>query len=163
MLCIAREAGAVLRTVDCKFTTSETNWHSGARLCSSARDSGVSVRQWCQKQVGNVSSYYKWQQKVFDITKAQHKRFGTSSKKSDVCLLDLLSLLFNEVEVYDTLEEASNTTIVVVNKWHKKNEYTMNIILENIPVEWVAHRLEGDNLVCSSVCAHDRNRQRGGQ
>ena len=40
------------------------------------RDSGLSVRQWCQEHGVNISSYYKWQRKVYAAAKArQESRF----------------------------------------------------------------------------------------
>ena len=40
-----------------------------AQVVSQCRDSGVSVRQWCQENGVNVSSYYKWQRKVYAALK----------------------------------------------------------------------------------------------
>ena len=45
-----------------------------AQVVSQCRDSGVSVRQWCQENGVNVSSYYKWQRKVYAAAQDQQER-----------------------------------------------------------------------------------------
>ena len=45
-----------------------------AQVVSQCRDSGLLVRQWCQEYGVNVSSYYKWQRKVYATAKAQQER-----------------------------------------------------------------------------------------
>lgn len=44
-----------------------------AQTVAQCRDSGLSVRQWCQEHGVNVSSYYKWQRKVYATAKAQRE------------------------------------------------------------------------------------------
>ena len=44
-----------------------------AQVVPQCRDSGVSVRQWCQENGVNVSSYYKWQRKVYAAAQAQQE------------------------------------------------------------------------------------------
>ena len=81
---------------------------------------------------------------------ARHKQFGASSEKSEDTLMEQLSFLFNEAEVFSAAdkEEAENITVVAAHKRHKKHEYTLDNIPEDIPKERVEHRLEGENLVC---------------
>ena len=81
---------------------------------------------------------------------ARHKQFGTSSEKSEEPLMEQLSFLFNEAEVFSAAEEeeAENVTVVAAHKRHKKHEYTLDNIPEDIPKERVEHRLEGEDLVC---------------
>ena len=43
------------------------------QIVSQCRDSGLSVRQWCQEHGVNVSSYYKWQRKVYSMAQAQQE------------------------------------------------------------------------------------------
>lgn len=43
------------------------------QIVSQCRDSGLSVRQWCQEHAVNVSSYYKWQRKVYAMAQAQQE------------------------------------------------------------------------------------------
>ena len=79
---------------------------------------------------------------------ANHKRFGTSSEKSEETLMEQLSFLFNEAEVFAAAAEKEEITAVAAHKRHKKHEYTMDTIPEDISVERIEHRLEGDELVC---------------
>ena len=80
---------------------------------------------------------------------ANHKRFGASSEKSGETLMEQLSFLFNEAEVFAAAAEEKETTEVAAHKRRKKNnDYTMDTLPENLPVERIEHRLEGDELVC---------------
>ena len=82
---------------------------------------------------------------------ARHKQFGASSEKSEDTLMEQLSFLFNEAEVFSAAEkeEAENVTVVAAHKRHKKHKYTLDNIPEGIPVEQVEHRLEGEDLICT--------------
>ena len=44
--------------------------------------------------------------------------------------------------------EEEDVTVVAAHKRHKKHEYTLDNIPENMPKEQVEHRLEGEDLVC---------------
>ena len=44
-----------------------------AQIVSRCRGSGLSVRQWCQENGINTSSYYKWQRKVYAAAQAQQE------------------------------------------------------------------------------------------
>ena len=81
---------------------------------------------------------------------ARHKQFGASSEKSEDSLMEQLSFLFNEAEVFSAAEKETteNTTVVAAHTRHKKHEYTLDSIPEDIPKERVEHRLEGEDLVC---------------
>ena len=72
---------------------------------------------------------------------ARHKQFGASSEKSEDTLMEQLSFLFNEAEVFSAAEKEEETTEVKAHKRHKKHEYTLDNIPEGIPVEQVEHRL----------------------
>ena len=78
---------------------------------------------------------------------ARHKRFGTSSEQSDDSVMEQLSFLFDEAEVYQAAEE-EQSTVVAEHKRHKKHEYALNHIPDDIPTERVEHRLEGAQLIC---------------
>ena len=79
---------------------------------------------------------------------ANHKRFGASSEKREETLMEQLSFLFNEAEVF-AADEAEESTEVAGHKRRKKNnDYTMDTLPENLPVERIEHRLEGNDLVC---------------
>ena len=64
--------------------------------------------------------------------------------------MDQLSLLFNEAEVYaDKAAEADDGSVAVAaHKRHKKHEYTLDHLPENVPVEVVEHRLPEEELTC---------------
>ena len=81
---------------------------------------------------------------------ARHKQFGASSEKSEDSLMEQLSFLFNEAEVFSAAakEEAEKVTVVAAHKRHKKHEYTLDNIPEGIETKQVEHRLEGEDLVC---------------
>ena len=80
---------------------------------------------------------------------ANHKRFGASSEKSGETLMEQLSFLFNEAEVFAAADEEKEATEVAAHKRRKKNnDYTMDSIPEDLPVERIEHRLEGKELVC---------------
>ncbi len=80
---------------------------------------------------------------------ARHKQFGTSSEKSEDTLMEQLSFLFNEAEVFAEVSTKQEEAVVVAaHKRHKKHEYTLDNIPEGIPTKQVEHRLEGEELVC---------------
>ena len=80
---------------------------------------------------------------------ARHKQFGSSSEKSEEPLMEQLSFLFNEAEVFaETKAEEAHVTVVAAHKRHKKHEYTLDSIPEDMPTKQVEHRLEGEDLVC---------------
>lgn len=80
---------------------------------------------------------------------ARHKQFGASSEKSEDTLVEQLSFLFNEAEVFaETKVEEDSAVVVAAHKRHKKHEYALDTIPEGIPTEQVEHCLEGEALVC---------------
>ena len=81
---------------------------------------------------------------------ARHKQFGASSEKSEDTLMEQLSFLFNEAEAFCAAEKEAeeNATVVAAHKRHKKHEYTLDNIPEDMPKERMEHRLEGETLVC---------------
>ena len=79
---------------------------------------------------------------------ARHKRFGASSEKSEDSLVEQLSFLFNEAEVFAAAKDEEDATVVAAHKRHKKHEYTLDVIPEDLPRERIEHRLEGEDLVC---------------
>lgn len=79
---------------------------------------------------------------------ARHKRFGESSEKTDESVMEQLSFLFNEAEVFSAAgQEEPEATDVAGHKRHKKHTYTLDTIPEGIPTKQVEHRLEGEELV----------------
>ena len=56
------------------------------QIVSDCRDSGMSVRQWCQEHGINISSYYKWQRKVYAMVQAQQEvQFAEVTPVQAVC------------------------------------------------------------------------------
>ena len=84
------------------------------------------------------------------IRLSRYKRFGASSEQTSEDGIDQLSLLFNEAEVYADQEAKEDDVSVAVaaHKRHKKHEYTLNELPENVPVEIVEHRLPEEELIC---------------
>ena len=57
-----------------------------AQIVSQCRDSGLGVRQWCQERGINISSYYKWQRKVYALAQAQQEaQFAEITPAQPVC------------------------------------------------------------------------------
>ena len=81
---------------------------------------------------------------------SRQKRFGASSERASEDAMEQLSLLFNEAEVYadQAAKEEDGSVTVAAHKRHKKHEYTLDHLPENVPVEVVEHRLPGEELVC---------------
>ena len=81
---------------------------------------------------------------------SRHKQFGASSEKSSEDDMEQLSLLFNEAEFYSDFAKAKeeSVTVVAAHKRHKKHEYALDNLPENIPVEVTEHRLDKEELTC---------------
>ena len=81
---------------------------------------------------------------------SRQKRFGASSERSSEDAMEQLSLLFNEAEVYadQAAKEDDGSVVVAAHKRHKKHEYTLDHLPENVPVEVVEHRLSEEELAC---------------
>ena len=81
---------------------------------------------------------------------ARHKQFGSSSEKSEDTLMEQLSFLFNEAEVFSAAEKETerNVTVVAAHQRHKKHEYTLDNIPDGMETRQVEHRLDGEDLVC---------------
>ncbi len=85
------------------------------------------------------------------IRLARHKRFGATSEHIDDEGMEQLSLLFDEAEVYAAQaakEDAEEGVLVASHRRHKKHEYALENLPENIPVEVEEHRLPESELVC---------------
>ena len=105
-----------------------------------------------QEQIAELKSQNGWLMEQLRL--ARQKRFGASSEQSSEDALEYLGCLFNEVEVYADQEakestEAEESVAVAAHKRHKKHEYTLDKMRENIPVEVVEHRLTEEERACS--------------
>ena len=81
---------------------------------------------------------------------SRQKRFGASSERTSEEAVEQLSLLFNEAEVYadQAVEVDDGSVAVAAHKRHKKHEYTLDHLPENVAVEVVEHRLPEEERVC---------------
>ena len=81
---------------------------------------------------------------------SRHKRFGASSEHIDGDAMEQLSLLFNEAEFFceDIKTAEPEAVTVAAYKRHKKHEYTLDNLPDNVPTEVVEHRLKDADLVC---------------
>ena len=84
------------------------------------------------------------------IRLSRQKRFGASSERTPEEDMEQLSLLFNEAEVYadQIAKEADSSVVVAAHKRHKKHEYTLDELPENVSVEVVEHRLAEEERTC---------------
>ena len=103
-----------------------------------------------EEQQGRIA---RLEQQVSVLTEAlrlaQHKRFGATSEKSEEAIMEQLSWLFNEAEFFaEAKAKDENITEVTAHKRHKKHEYTLDSIPEDLPIERIEHCLEGEDLVC---------------
>ena len=96
----------------------------------------------------NMQAQIHWLMEQLRLSR--QKRFGASSEHTSEDAMEQLSLLFNETEVYadQTEKEDDNSVVVAAHKRHKKHEYTLDELPENVPVEVVEHRLPEEELVC---------------
>lgn len=80
----------------------------------------------------------------------RQKRFGSSSGKTDKDVLEQLSLLFNESQVY--IEQGMSEPVTVAA--HVRNLESSSVkylVLDNISVKVAEHRLSENKLSCS-IC-----------
>ena len=64
---------------------------------------------------------------------SRHKQFGASSEKSEDTLMEQLSFLFNEAEVFATVKDEEDATVVAAHKRHRKHEYTLEPFRKKCP------------------------------
>ena len=96
----------------------------------------------------NMQAQIQWRMEQLRLSR--QKRFGASSERTSEEAMEQLSLLFNEAEVYadQAAKEDESSVAVAAHKRHKKHEYTLDELPENVPVEVVEHRLPAEELVC---------------
>lgn len=100
-----------------------------------------------EREIADLKLKVEWLEEKLRL--AQHKRFGSSSERSD---LDQL-WLFNEAEMEaestaeePTAEEPSVETITYER--HKKHPGQREAMLEHLPVERIEYRLSEEERVC---------------
>ena len=95
----------------------------------------------------NMQAQIQWLMEQLRLSR--QKRFGASAEHASEETMEQLSLLFNEAEVYaDQAEKEDDSVVIAAHKRHKKHEYTLDELPENVPVEVVEHRLLEEELVC---------------
>ena len=134
--------------------STETNQTSNAEMVTISRAEYEKLLGQEQQLLTQNERLAKMEQQIEVLMEAlrlaRHRQFGASSEKSEDTLMEQLSFLFNEAEVFSAAEKEAeeNVTTVAAHKRHKKHEYTLDSIPEGMPVEQVEHRLEGEDLVC---------------
>ena len=89
----------------------------------------------------------KWLMEQLQLIR--NKQFGTSSEHADEGVMEQLSLLFNEAEVFCPKEEAPASEVEVrAHKRVQKSGKVRDILPENIPVEVIEHRLPEEEQIC---------------
>ena len=101
-----------------------------------------------QERIAQLEQYVSVLMEALRLSR--HKQFGASSEKSAESDMEQLSLLFNEAEFYSDFAKAKeeNITEVAAHKRHKKHEYALDNLPENLPVEVTEHRLDKADLTC---------------
>ncbi len=96
----------------------------------------------------NMQAQIQWLMEQLRLSR--QKRFGMTSEHTSEDVMEQLSLLFNEAEVYadQGAQEDDSRVVVASHKRHKKHEYTLGELPEDVPVEVVEHRLPEEELIC---------------
>lgn len=79
------------------------------------------------------------------------RQFGTISEKASAEVMEQMSLLFNEAEVYEDKREEREKTEVKAHTRAKRGGSVREILPENIPVETIDHTLRETERACP-VC-----------
>ena len=98
----------------------QNNLAQWAQTVAQCRDSGLSVRQWCQEHGVNVSSYYKWQRKVYAAVQAQQEsRFVEVTPVQPVAVSSVavtIRIAGAEAEIHNGADAATVETVLRVLK-----------------------------------------------
>ena len=90
------------------------------QIVSQCRDSGLSVRQWCQDHGVNISSYYKWQRKEYAMVQAQQEiQFAEVTPKQTVRSAGIavtVRIAGAEADIHNGADEATVETVLRVLK-----------------------------------------------
>ena len=90
------------------------------QIVSQCRDSGLSVRQWFQEHGINISSYYKWQRKVYAMVHAQQEiQFAEVTPKQTVRSAGIavtVRIAGAEADIHNGADEATVETVLRVLK-----------------------------------------------
>ena len=90
------------------------------QIVSQCRDSGLSVRQWCQEHGVNISSYYKWQRKVYAMAQAQQEiQFAEVTPEQTVRSAGIAAtvrIAGAEADIHNSADAATVETVLRVLK-----------------------------------------------
>ena len=87
------------------------------QIVSQCRDSGLSVRQWCQEHGVNISSYYKWQRKVYAMAQAQQEiQFAEVTPERPVSVAVTVRIAGAEADIHNGADAATVETVLRVLK-----------------------------------------------
>jgi transposase len=78
----------------------------------------------------------------------QKRQFGSSSEKASEEVMEQLSLLFDEAEAYEYIQQKEETSAVKAHTRKKHSGSVRDIIPKDIPVEEVVHELPEDQRQC---------------
>ena len=91
-----------------------------AQVVAQCRDSGLSVRQWGQEHGVNVSSYYKWQRKVYAAVQVQQEsRFVEVTPTQSVAVSGVavtIRIAGAEAEIHNGADAATVETVLRILK-----------------------------------------------
>ena len=90
------------------------------QIVSQCRDSGLGVRQWCQEHGINISSYYKWQRKVYAAAQAQQEiQFAEVTPVQSACSSSVavtVRIAGAEAEIHNGADAATVETVLRIMK-----------------------------------------------
>lgn len=87
------------------------------QIVSQCRDSGLSVRQWCREHGVNISSYYKWQRKVYAMAQAQQEiQFAEVTPERPIGVAVTVRIAGAEADIHNGADEAAIETVLRVLK-----------------------------------------------
>ena len=90
------------------------------QIVSPCRDSGLNVRQWCQEHGVNISSYYKWQRKVYAMAQAQQEiLFAEVTSEQHIRpdgIAATVRIAGAEADIHNGADEATVETVLRVLK-----------------------------------------------
>ena len=100
----------------------------------------------CKNNIAELTAKVEWLMEQFRL--AQHRRFGSSSEKSESSDCNQLNL-FNESEIASDILIPEPELVEIEKHFRKrKNMVNQNNLPDNLPIETVEHELPVDELIC---------------
>lgn len=82
------------------------------------------------------------------LTLSKKKQFGSSTEKASEQVMEQMSLLFNEAEIYADKQKEREETEVKAHVRRKHSGSVRDIVPDDLAVEIVEHRLDEENRIC---------------